>query len=164
MLDEDSFVLTGGYNQGTQFVELTEADGAITATLAREVPSGAMIHPVLRAGDLLYMTVDERRGRGADGPFGLVCMDLEGNTLWSTSDSPEYGTGSLILAGGTIVSQDGDDGTLRLIEPGAEYKVLAEGKVFEKETGEELWAPMALGGTRLLMRSQHELVCIDLTP
>ena len=84
--------------------------------------------------------------------------------LWNTEEEPGFGSGSLILAGDTIVSQDGESGLLRLIEPGDEYKMLAEGKVYEKELGEELWAPLALGGTDLVMRSQNEMVCVDLAP
>jgi hypothetical protein len=62
-----------------------------------------------------------------------------------------------------IVSQDGGDGTLRLVKPGPGYQEMASGKVFSKEPGRELWAPMALASGKLVMRSQAQLVCVDLS-
>ena len=90
-------------------------------------------------------------------------MDPSGKVLWATGSSPALGGGSIINAGGTIISQDGDDGTLRLIKPGAKYQELASGKVFTKEPGRELWAPMALSNGKLMMRSQVQMVCVDLS-
>jgi hypothetical protein len=103
-------------------------------------------------------------GGAGGGASGLVCLDSKGKVLWSTDSAPGFGGGSIIHAGGVIVSQDGDDGTLRLIEPGPAYKELASGKVFRKEPGRELWAPLALANGKLVMRSQAELVCVDLSP
>jgi hypothetical protein len=90
-------------------------------------------------------------------------MDSSGKIHWATGSSPALGGGSLINAGGIIVSQDGGDGTLRLIKPGAAYKELASGKVFSKEPGSELWAPLALANGKLVMRSNKEVVCVDLS-
>lgn len=102
-------------------------------------------------------------GRGG-GESGLVCTDLAGEVLWSTKGEPGLNSGSIIEVGGIIVSQDGDDGSLRLIKPGASYKEIARGKVFRKDTGSELWAPLAFADGLLLMRSQNEMVCVDLRP
>ena len=60
------------------------------------------------------------------------------------------------------MSQDGDTGELRLIQPGAEYQELAKAKVFSKATGDQLWAPMAYSKNRLVMRSQNQLICVVL--
>jgi outer membrane protein assembly factor BamB len=102
-------------------------------------------------------------GGGGGGESGLVCMDLSGKVLWATGSSPAFGGGSIINAGGVIVSQDGGDGTLRLVKPGPGYQEMASGKVFSKEPGRELWAPMALASGKLVMRSQAQLVCVDLS-
>ncbi len=99
---------------------------------------------------------------GAQSQSGLIAMDSSGKIHWATGSSPALGGGSLINAGGIIVSQDGGDGTLRLIKPGAAYKELASGKVFSKEPGSELWAPLALANGKLVMRSNKEVVCVDL--
>ena len=146
VLSEDTFVTCGGGRQGTQFVRVSESEGKYTATMIREIASGPMIHAPLRVGDRLYMSVAKDRSGPDEALRGLVCTDLEGNVLWNTQDEPGFGSGSLILAGDVIVSQDGDTGVLRLIEPGGEFKVLAEGNPFTLEApGDGLWAPLALG-------------------
>jgi len=101
---------------------------------------------------------------GTASGSGLVCMDSSGKVIWSTGSKPGLGEGSIINAGSIIISQDGGDGTLRLIEPGPAYKELASAKVFSKSPGREIWAPMALSNGKLVMRSQAQMVCVDLSP
>ena len=92
-------------------------------------------------------------------------MDAAGKILWKTGSEPAVGGGSIINAGGIIISQDGADGSLRLIKPGAAYLELAKAKVFSKDPGSgELWAPLALSEGKLVMRSQTQVVCVDLSP
>lgn len=185
MVGDDVAFFTGGYGQGTQVLKFSEADGAIEVAKTAELPAGATIHPVLRVGSQAYLSASSggRRGGGrfrgrrepqrpepepaaaADAPpAGLVCMDLSGKVQWSTREEPALGEGSLLNLGGTVVSQDGATGELRLIEPGPAYKELAKGKVFTKDTGRELWAPLAFSDGRLVMRSQFQIVCVDLRP
>lgn len=181
MIGDDVAFFTGGYGQGTQVLKFAENDGTIEVTKTHEIPAGATIHPVLRVGDQAYLSAGSggrRRGGRSRGrpeapapgpdadapPAGLVCMDLAGKVSWSTRQQPALGEGSLVLLGDTIVSQDGATGELRLIEPGPEYKELAKGTVFSREPGRELWAPLAFSDGRLIMRSQVELVCVDLRP
>lgn len=173
MIGGDKAFLTGGYGQGTQFLQFSEVDGKLEVTKLNSIAHGATIHPVLMIGGQAYLSSGEaggggRRGRGAPAADsgahgGLICMDMDGNIIWSTGQRPDLSEGSIISAGGIIISQDGADGTLRLIEPGASYKELASAKVFSKPPGRELWAPLALSNGRLVMRSQIELVCIDLS-
>jgi len=205
VVDRDTVILTGGYGQGTQVLELAEKEGAIEVTRSRSLVAGARIHPALMVGRRLYLSVGSsrggggrvggrsrgdrgpggstrpprgpgERGRGAGGPgggggpgaaageSGLVCMDLTGKVLWNSGSNPGLGQGSIIHAGGLIISQDGDDGSLRLIQPGDSYREVAIGKVFSKDPGRELWAPMALSDGRLVVRSQRQMVCVDLRP
>jgi len=46
------------------------------------------------------------------------------------------------------------------------YKLIAEANIFNKRIqrprDDQMWAPMALSGGLLLMRSQDELRCIDM--
>ncbi|WP_193212390.1 PQQ-binding-like beta-propeller repeat protein [Luteolibacter marinus] len=172
MVGEDKAFLTGGYGQGTQFLKFSAKEDAITVEKLNEVAPGATIHPVLKIGDQAYLSSGGaggggRRNRRNDSanatPGGLVCMDLDGKILWSSNRQPDLGEGSIISAGGIIISQDGATGHLRLIEPGPVYKELASAKVFSKPPGRELWAPLALSRGRLVMRSQNEIACIDLS-
>lgn len=176
VIGDDKAFLTGGYGQGTQFLKFAKNGDAIAVAKLNSITPGATIHPVLRIGDQAYLSSGQaggggRRGRDAPEatatpalPGGLVCMDLDGKILWNSGKQPDLGEGSIISAGGIIISQDGADGTLRLIEPGPAYKELASAKIFSKPPGRELWAPLAISKGRLVMRSQVELVCVDLSP
>jgi outer membrane protein assembly factor BamB len=180
VVSEDTVVATGGYGQGTQVLKFSKDGDDIKAEKIGNIAAGATIHPALKVGEQAYLTVSGggrgrgRRGRGGrpnagqppanQPPAGLICIDHEGKVLWSTGQTPGFGEGSLILAGDTIISQDGGDGTLRLIKPGEKYEQLAEAKVFAEDPGRELWAPLALSEGHLVMRSQAEVVCVDLSP
>jgi hypothetical protein len=94
-----------------------------------------------------------------------MCLDLEGREIWRTGDDPYLGRGSMILADGMLLVQDGLSGTLRLVDPTPTgYRMLAEANVFgvADRRDHQMWAPLALADGRLLMRSQEELRCLDL--
>jgi hypothetical protein len=44
------------------------------------------------------------------------------------------------------------------------YRLVAESKLFgeSSERDGQMWAPMALAGNKLLIRSQEELLCVSL--
>lgn len=93
---------------------------------------------------------------------GLVCLDLDGNTLWKTDKAPSFDLGGgLMIADGMIYIMDGKSGTLYLAEASpAGYKQLAKAKVLDGK-GEKVWSPMALTDGKLLVRDQHMLRCLD---
>ena len=52
-----------------------------------------------------------------------------------------------------------DDGVLTLLDATAkQYRELAQARVLE---GHDAWGPMALAGTRLLLRDSREMVCLE---
>ena len=176
VIDKSTVFLTGGYGFGTRLLNLAEADGKVTVSKIAGIDEGATIHPVLKVEDRYFVSSGGgpggRGGRGrprggrprGGGSSGLICLDGEGDILWKTGTEPAVGGGSIINAGGIIICQDGADGSLRLIKPGPSYQELAKAKVFSKEPGNELWAPLALADGKLVMRSQAQMVCVDLSP
>lgn len=176
VVNDDTVYFTGGYGFGTRVLDLAKADGAITVTMTAKVDAGATLHPVLNVGKYYFVSSGGGPGGGRSrggarsgggtsrrgGSSGLVCLDEAGTVLWKTGNEPDVGGGSIIGAGGIVISQSGGDGSLRLIKPGATYEELAVGKVFAKDPGSEIWAPMALSGDKLVMRSQAQVVCVDL--
>ena len=57
-----------------------------------------------------------------------------------------------------IISVDGADGYLYLIEPSPEgFKPLAKAKLLEKG---EVWAPLTLADGKLLIRDQTQMKCV----
>jgi|TARA_B110000037_G_scaffold181218_1_gene208221 outer membrane protein assembly factor BamB len=171
VLSKDTAIYTVGYGRGTRLLKFAEKDGKITVTKTAQPPYGAKFHIPLLIDGKLYMTADGgRRRRGAatgknqPTASGLVSLSPDGMTHWFTGNKPGFNGGAIINVGGLIVSQDGDTGELRLIKPGKKYHELAKAKVFTKETGKELWAPLAFSNGKLVMRSQNQLICVDLSP
>ncbi len=163
MLGKDKGIFTGGYGKGTRLFEFSEVEGEISVKKTGQLGFGDKFHIPLVIDGSLYMTADaDGRRSPKGGASGLVAFSPAGEIRWATAKEPYLNGGSILNLGGVIVSQDGDTGELRLIQPGAEYQELAKAKVFSKRTGDQLWAPMAYSKNRLVMRSQNQLICVVL--
>ena len=168
MLGKDTAIYTAGYGRGTRLLKFEELEGELSVEKTAQLPYGAKFHVPLMIDGRLYMTAESagRRGRGGDNGqasvSGLVSLAPGGETHWSTGREPGLNGGAIISVGGVIVSQDGDTGELRLIKPGEKYEELGKAKVFSKRTGNELWAPFAYSNGKLVMRSQTQMICVDL--
>ena len=166
-IDANRFFVTGGYRGGSTLLRIDERDGTYVFEELFHIDRGAQIHRPLLYEDHLYVLVNENwnesRGRRKEG--GLLCLSLEGEEVWRTEDSPFFGRGNAILAGGYLLIQDGHSGVLRIVRPTPKrFQLLVEVDLFgmEDERDHQMWAPMALSGRNLLMRSQEELICARL--
>lgn len=166
-IDDQRLFLTGGYRGGSTLLRIAKKDNAYAFEELFHSERGAQVQFPLRHGDHLYLLVNENwndpRNNRAEG--GLLCLGLDGKEHWRTGDNPYFGRGNALLAGDKLLIQDGFDGTLRVIRASPErYELVAEAKVFEDNGARDgqMWAPMALSGNRLLLRSQEELLCVRL--
>jgi outer membrane protein assembly factor BamB len=148
----DRLFLSGGYNAGSLMLRLqSSAEGLEPVVDYRLKPTefGATQHTPILLGQHLY-------GIHPDGP--LVCLDLDGRTVWSSEDA-NFGLGPFLVADGLILAAD-DQGTLTLAEATpVGFRPLAQAEVFTD--GHEAWAPLALAANRLLLRELTRLVCLD---
>jgi outer membrane protein assembly factor BamB len=88
----------------------------------------------------------------------LVCLGLDGKTVWASQGSDQFGLGPFLIGGDLIFAMN-DAGLLRLIEATPEkYNRLAEAHILN---GHESWGPMALADGRLYARDLTRLVCLD---
>ncbi|MFT6179819.1 MAG: outer membrane protein assembly factor BamB [Paracoccaceae bacterium] len=159
MLDQGTAIFTAGYKKGTRILKFEMEGEMMKVSKAGQMPFGAKFHAPLVIEGKLYLTADKGRGSAVSG---LVSLAPDGAVKWSTGKEPQLNGGSILNIGGVIVSQDGDTGELRLVKPGGKYEELARAKVFSKEPGRELWAPMAFSKGKLVMRSQNQLICVEL--
>lgn len=166
-VDDQRFFLTGGYRAGSTMMKISNEGGDYTFEELFHIDRGAQVHQPILHGEHLYLIVNENwndsRSRRKEG--GLLCLDLDGKEIWRTKDDPYLGRGNVILAGDHLLVQDGYNGTLRVVPATPEgYAPLAEVNLFavEDERDHNMWAPMALAGNLLLMRSQEELLCVEL--
>ncbi len=146
--------LSGGYNAGSLMLEAKETGGEWTVQtvykLAPEIFGATQQTPVLHNGHLY--------GIRPDGQFVCLDLDQEGKVLWASGPNHNFGLGPLLLADGLIFAMN-DSGTLSLIEAVPDkFSLLAQAQVLK---GRESWGPMALAGTRLLVRDLTRMACLE---
>ena len=152
VIDASRVFLTGGYNAGSIMLELKAGEEGIQPeTLYRlnaEAFGATQQSPVVFENHLYGIRADGR----------LVCLSLDGKVEWDSGPTETFGLGPLLLADGLIYAMDGS-GLLRLVKAtSARYEPLAQAQVLQ---GHESWGPMALAGTRLLVRDFTQLACLE---
>jgi outer membrane protein assembly factor BamB len=143
----------GGYNAGSLILKLEEHGGRLLPKIVRRIKAaqfGATQHTPILVKDRLYGIREKDRE--------LVCMDLEGNVRWASGAQHRFGLGPFLIADGLIYVLD-DSGKLTLAELSPDrYRQLDAAQVLD---GHDAWAPMALVGTRLILRDLVRMVCIE---
>jgi outer membrane protein assembly factor BamB len=144
--------LSGGYNAGSLMLQLTERDGALVPTTLFRLPPevfGATQHSPVWLDGLIY-------GIRANGHF--VCLDPTGKVKWSSGPAAQFGLGPFLIADGLIYAMN-DNGALSLMELSKDkYLPLGKAQVLK---GRESWGPMALAGSRLIVRDLTRVVCLE---
>lgn len=152
VLDNNRLFFSGGYNAGSLMLHLAHTNDTYAASTLFRLDAetfGATQHSPVFFSNHLY-------GVRADGR--LVCLDANGNLTWESDPADTYGLGPFLLAGDLIYAMD-DDGLLRLIRARPDrYEPRGHIQALE---GRESWAPMALAGTRLLVRDFTRMTCLD---
>ena len=154
---EGRLFLSGGYEAGCMLLQVARAGDKWTATplwRREQAVFGATQHtPIFYQGHLYGMRPD------TDNQF--ACIDLTGSLKWESGAKNVFkrGMAPYLLAGGLLYIMD-DHGKLTLAEATPEaYKPLATAQVLH---GIDVWAPMAISGTHLLVRDLTKMVCLDM--
>ncbi|MEM6674104.1 MAG: PQQ-binding-like beta-propeller repeat protein [Planctomycetota bacterium] len=169
VIDDERILLTGGYRAGSTLLNLDFDDsGEATFSEAWRITRGAQIHPPIVYRDHAYVIVNEnwtnsRRNRDEGG---LMCIGLDGKERWRTGDDPNFGRGGIVRVADALLLQDGFMGTLVAVRATSDaYEELGRFDAFDISGRDgQLWAPLAVSGTRVVLRSQEELVCVELAP
>lgn len=145
--------LSGGYNAGAMMIKLSDDTGRLAPEieyrLAPEVFGSPQHTPIFYEGHLYGVRPDEQ----------LVCLDLEGNVVWTSGSTHKFGLGPYTIINGLIYVMD-DHGKLTQAEATPTgYVQLAEADVLE---GIDAWAPMAVAENRLILRDLTRMVCLDI--
>ncbi len=152
ILGDGRIFLAGGYNAGSMVLQLKDAGGRITAEptlrLEPKVFGAAQQTPIYYHGCIYGVR-----------PSGeLVCLDLEGNVVWTSGPEHRFGLGPLLIAGGLLYVMN-DTGLLVMAEATPQgYKPLAQAQVL---SGHDAWGPMAIAGGRLIVRDLTRMVCLN---
>jgi outer membrane protein assembly factor BamB len=156
-IGDGRFFITAEYGANSVMIQVSkEGDAFAVKELFKTDKCESQIHPPILYKDHLYVNSNGNRRND-----GMICLDLQGNLKWKTDRNPNFEKGGFILADGLIYNLEGNNGTLRLIEPNPEgYKELAQAKVLDSGK-ERMWAPLVLVDGKLLVRSQEEMKCLD---
>ena len=85
-------------------------------------------------------------------------MDFR-NVVWSSGKTNRFGLGPYMIADGKFFILN-DEGTLSIVRPSkTEFMLLDQIKVFEAR---DAWAPLAIADGYLLLRDDHEMICMDI--
>jgi len=153
ILPEGKIFLCGGYNAGALMLQIREeGDQLASETLFRlKAPQFGSAHhtPILYGGHLYGVREDDEQ---------LVCLDLEGNQVWSSGSRHKFGLGPYMIGDGMIYVMN-DSGRLTLVEAtAAGYRQLAQADVLD---GHDSWGPMAMAAGRLILRDLTRMICLD---
>ena len=88
-----------------------------------------------------------------------MCLDLTGNVIWASTSGEKFGLGPYVVADDMIYVMN-DSGLLTLAKAGAGgFVKLGEAKVLD---GPDSWGPMAIAGSRLILRDMNRMICLDI--
>ena len=157
VVGEDKLFLSAGYGQyelGCAMLRLSETDGKITTQLeflhATEVFGSIQQSPIFYEGYLYGVRLDGQ----------LVCLDLQGNVVWTSTSANKFGNGPYSIVNGLIYLMN-DEGELTLAQASPSgYLPLAHAKVLD---GHGSWGPMAIASGRLIVRDTERVICLDIS-
>jgi outer membrane protein assembly factor BamB len=153
VLEGGRIFLSGGYNAGSLMLQLKEENGRVVPqtlfALKPDVFGATQQTPIHFRGHLYGVRPDGQ----------LICLSPEGRVVWASDLAARFGLGPFLIANDFLLAMN-DSGLLTLAEatPSA-YRQLAQAKVLN---GQESWGPMALAGSRLIVRDLTELVCLEI--
>jgi outer membrane protein assembly factor BamB len=151
---DNRIFLSGGYEAGAMMIEVTGTDGTWQVKpvfrLDADVFGATQQTPILHDGHLYGV-----RPNGE-----LVCLDLQGNVRWTSGMNHRFGLGPFLMADGRIFVMD-NHGVLTMAATSPdEFKLLGKAAVLD---GHDSWGPMAIAGSRLIVRDLTRMVCLDLS-
>ena len=157
VIGPDRIFLTAGYGQyenGCMMLRLTEADGKISVESeflhTTDVFGSIQQSPIYYDGYIYGVRLDEQ----------LVCLDLDGNVVWTSTSAHKFGFGPYTIVNGLIyIMNDSGELTLAQASPSG-YIQLAQAKVMD---GHESWGPMAVASGRLIVRDTERMMCLDVS-
>jgi outer membrane protein assembly factor BamB len=157
---DDLIFNTAGYGRGSRLLRLSEAGGKMAVEVVYDRPPAEVLSceqqtPIFMDG-LLYGIMPKDAG-SLKGQF--VCYRPDGTLVWSSGQDNRFGLGPFLVADGKFFILD-DEGTLTMADATRpEFVRLGQADVLE---GHDAWGPLALAGSRLLLRDLNTLACVEL--
>ena len=161
VMDDGLIYLTAGYSAGSMLVRVAATNGGYAVTKLQELkPNEGLASeqqtPIRYQGCLF--AVLPKDGGPSKNEFACSRADDCRALQWTSGKENRFGLGPFIIADGKIFLLN-DDGELTLLQASTNaYRQLARARIMN---GRDAWGPLALAGSRLLLRDDKRVVCID---
>lgn len=149
--------LTAGYGAGSAMFRPEGAGAKLLWSKASDEGLASEQQTPILAGGLLHGVMPKDGGelRGM-----LVAATADGNIVWTSGKAARFGIGPYLMADGKVYVLD-EEGTLTAMKVDAEG-CRKLGSFAAVPSGVDAWAPMAMAGTRLLLRDSTRMMCYEL--
>jgi len=165
---QNKLLIVGAYRAGAAMIQIEKKEDKYSAKeLYKTADFGEHTKPPIYYKGCFYAQFSNNERRD-----GLVCMREDGKIMWKTMRAPVFDKGSMILVNDLIIATDGQT-KVYLIEPDstgfkpiASANLLQESKIVGNERiisivgSNQNWAPIALADGKLLIRGQHQMLCV----
>jgi outer membrane protein assembly factor BamB len=158
-IGDDQILITAGYATGNMMLKIIEDAGAYTAEVLYSHAPGEGLSceqqtPIYSDG-LMYGIMPKDAG-ALKGQF--VAYEPNGELKWSSGSDNRFGFGPFLKADDKFYILD-DHGVLTMLEASTSgYKQLGQAEVLK---GHDPWGPIALAGSRMLLRDMDNLICVE---
>jgi outer membrane protein assembly factor BamB len=164
IFEDGHIFLSSYYVKEVGLLKVDEAAGKFSAKLLWKAEKKASFSseqqmPIVWKGHMFGVNSPE------GGPLRnqFVCLkpgSPQNKVVWASGKEKRFGLGPYILADGKFYILS-DEGRLTMCRAGLErYEELGSHEVFKE--AHEAWGPIALVGTRMLLREQRKFICVDL--
>ncbi len=157
---DDLIFATCGYGRGSRLLRLTDNGATMDCEIVYDRPPSEVLAceqqtPIYHDG-LLYAIMPKDAGP-MKGQFAVYSP--EGELVMSSGADVRFGLGPFLLADDKFyILDDHGELTMAKFESG-KYVQLGQADLLE---GHDAWGPLALAGSRLLIRDMNTLACVEL--
>ena len=161
-MPDGKIFLTAGYGAGSMVFQISGSNGSFSVEKLYEYkPKDGLAceqqTPIYYDG-MLYGILPKDAGASRNQ---FVCVDPSDcrTFVWTSGKENRFGLGPYMIADGKFFILN-DDGTLSIVQPDKrEFNLVDQIKVFE---GHDAWAPLAVADGYLLLRDDHNMICMDI--
>ena len=161
-IGDDRILLTAGYSAGSMVIKISQKADRFKVTVLQKIkPSQGIAceqQTPIFINNRIYSILPKDAG---DFRKQFVCAKPEDITkiIWNSGKTNRYGLGPFIYADNKFYILS-DDGILTMIKADVDqFEILGKAKVLN---GRDAWGPIALAGTKMLLRDSKEMVCIEI--
>jgi outer membrane protein assembly factor BamB len=160
VLTDNRLFVTAGYGAGSMLFQISREGDTFTVTTIKKYNTRSGLaceqHTPIFHQNRLFAVLPKDAGANKNT---FACADTEGTILWTSGDEVRFGIGPFIVVGDRFLILD-DEGVLTMARVSTERFIpMARAKVLP---GHDSWGPLAVVGTRLLLRDFKHLMCVDL--